>query len=158
MLNYQSKRSIGAPSFDFWFTSSLIRIIADKPFSRGDLAYIKEIKHPSDTEWNIIIEVVGSLPTDPKYKEVMEGRDNLDDIPSLVIATTRIYLDITSDLHLYSSDNVEILLNCASSMNNNKSYTAVVLIAGKQGTIVGVDATNGTEVEWLITDNPKVRV
>ena len=46
---------------------------------------------------------------------------------------------------------------CYTEMNNNKSYTIAALVTGKQGKIFGTDEINGTEVEWLVTDNPTRR-
>lgn len=153
ILNYQSFKGIdGNPSYDFWFTSSLIRVIGDKPFSRGDIAEIQNIRTPSPTEWIIDVHVIGDPAVDPEAKEV--ASEITEEIPTLMFATNKIYLDKSSDVHVYGSDNVEILLNCSSSMNNNKAYTIAVLITGKQGRVFGVDQTHGTGLEWLITDNP----
>lgn len=156
ILNYQSERGIdNSPSYNFWFTSSLIRVIADKPFGRGDVARVVDIKKPTQTQWNIMVEILGDPDIEEDVKELVtqEGRE----IPTLVFATTKIYLDEASKLHVYGSDNIEILLNCDSTMNNNKSYTIAALVTGNQGKIIGVDQINGTEVEWLITDNPTSR-
>jgi hypothetical protein len=155
ILNYQSDKGIdGKPSYNFWFTSSLIRIIGNKPFGRGDIALIKNIKKPSSTEWNIEVDIIGDLELDPEAMELATQLKN-DEIPTLVFATTKIYLDKTSDVHVYGTDNVEILLNCSSTMNDNKSYTIAALVKGRQGKLFGIDKNNGTSLEWLITDNPK---
>lgn len=155
ILNYQSEQGIdNVPSYNFWFTSSLIRIMADKPFGRGDIARVVDIKKPNSTQWNIIVEILGDPNIESEIQSLLEDKK---EIPTLVFATTKIYLDESSKLHVYGSENIEILLNCDSIMNNNKSYTIAALVSGHQGKVIGVDETNGTEVEWLITDNPTRR-
>lgn len=154
ILNYQSDRGIdGKPSYNFWFTSSLIRIIGNKPFGRGDIAEILEIKKPSSTEWNVYVNIIGDVKVDPEATELVASLGE-EEIPTLIFATTKIYLDKDSDIYLYSTDNIQILLNCSSTMNDNKSYTIAALVKGTQGKIYGFDKVNGTSVEWLVTDNP----
>lgn len=154
ILNYQSDKGIdGKPSYNFWFTSSLIRIIGDKPFGRGDICEILDIKKINSTEWNIYVSVIGDVNVDSEAMELIKNYK--EEIPTLIFLTTKIYLDITSDIHAYTdNDNIEILLNCSSVMNNNKSYTIAALVKGKQGRVFGIDKVNGTSLEWLITDNP----
>ena len=156
ILNYQSDKGIdGKPSYNFWFTSSLIRVIGDKPFARGDIALIEDITKPSPTEWNIKVRIIGDYRIDKEATDLVSSLS--EEIPTLIFATTKIYLDETSDMHIYGSDNIEILLNCSSVMNNNKSYTIAALVKGKQGKIFGYDKVHETPLEWLITDNPSVR-
>lgn len=153
ILNYQSDKGIDRkPSYNFWFTSSLIRVIGNKPFARGDIALIKEIKKPSPTEWNIEVDIIGDTKVDSEAMDLVVSLK--EEIPTLIFATTKIYLDKDSDVHIYSTDDIEILLNCSSTMNDNKSYTIAALVKGKQGKIFGIDKINGTSLEWLITDNP----
>lgn len=152
-LNYQSEKGIdGKPSYNFWFTSSLIRVIGDKPFGRGDIARIREIRKPTPTEWNIDVDIIGDTEVDSEAMDLVSSLD--EEIPTLIFVTTKIYLDKSSDVHLYATDDIEILLNCSSVMNDNKSYTIAALVKGKQGKIYGIDKVNGTPLEWLITDNP----
>jgi hypothetical protein len=154
ILNYQSEKGIdGKPSYNFWFTSSLIRVIGNKPFSRGDIAEITDIKKVSGTEWNIHVNILGDYTIDPEAMDLVQSIQE-DEIPTLIFATTKIYLDKDSDLHIYTTDNIEILLNCSSEMNNNKSYTIAALVKGSQGKIFGLDKINGTSLEWLVTDKP----
>ena len=154
ILNYQSDKGIdGKPSYNFWFTSSLIRIIGDKPFGRGDICEILEIKKINATEWNIHVAVIGDVNVDSEAMEFV--KEYKEEVPTLIFLTTKIYLDVDSDIHAYTdSDDIEILLNCSSIMNNNKSYTIAALVKGKQGRVYGIDKVNGTSLEWLITDNP----
>ena len=153
ILNYQSDKGIdGKPSYNFWFTSSLIRVIGNKPFGRGDIALIREIRKPSPTEWNIEVDIIGDAKVDAEAMDLVASLN--EEIPTLIFATTKIYLDKNSDVHIYSTDDIEILLNCSSSMNDNKSYTIAALVKGKQGKIYGHDRVNQTSLEWLITDNP----
>lgn len=155
ILNYQSDKGIdGKPSYNFWFTSSLIRIIGDKPFGRGDICEIIEIRKINPTEWNIQVSVIGDVNVDSEAMEFIENYKE-EEVPTLIFLTTKIYLDVSSDVHMYTDkDNIEVLLNCSSVMNNNKSYTIAALMKGKQGKIFGIDKVNGTSLEWLITDNP----
>lgn len=155
MVNYQSARGIdNKPSYDFWFTSSLIRVIGDQPFGRGDIARINEIRKPSNTEWNIDVDILGDPSIDKDAKLFYDT--NPEEIPTLIFATSKIYLNKTSEMHIYSTENVEVILNCSSMMNDNKSCTVAALISGKQGRIYGIDKVNGTPIEWLITDSPGV--
>lgn len=154
ILNYQSDKGIdGKPSYNFWFTSSLIRVIGDKPFGRGDICEISEIKKINSTEWNIYVKIIGDINVDSEAMEFI--KNYTEEIPTLIFLTTKIYLDVNSDVHIYTdNDNIEVLLNCSSVMNNNKSYTIAALVKGKQGKIFGIDKVNQTSLEWLITDNP----
>lgn len=153
-LNYQSEKGIdGKPSYNFWFTSSLIRVIGDKPFGRGDIARIRNIRKVTPTEWNIEVDIIGDSKVDPEAMDLIKSLE--EEIPTLIFATTKIYLDKEVSIEAFGTDNVEILLNCSSIMNDNKSYTIAALITGKQGKIFGIDPVKELSLEWLITDNPQ---
>jgi hypothetical protein len=152
VLNYQSEEGVDKlNSSNFWFTSSLIRVIGDKPFGRGDIAKIIEVKHPTETEWCIYCEIIG----DPELDEIPDEVYAEGEVPTFIFVTTKIYTNVASEYEFFSSDNVKVLLACSAVMNDNKSYTAAVLIKGKQGKVQAVDKLTGTEMEWVITDGVK---
>lgn len=148
VLNYVSKKGPdGQHSYEFWFTSSIIRIVADKPFGRGDIAKINEIKKQSDTEWRINVEVLG----DPNVENLPDEIFSRGEIPTLLFATPKIYLNEVSEYHAYSTENIHILLNCSAILDHNKSYTIAALVKGKQGKIYATDKVTNDKLEWLIT-------
>jgi hypothetical protein len=150
-INYQSNRSPNdQSSYAFWFASSLIKIVADKPFGRGDIVELKEIKKISPTEWIISCIVLGDPLLDLKVQDFVENLEQ-EEIPTLMFVTTKIYLNSNSDIAVYSTDNCEILLNCTSILDNNKSCTIAALVKGKQAKIFGIDNINKTKFEWLLT-------
>lgn len=152
ILNYQSEEGVDKlNSSNFWFTSSLIRIIGDKPFGRGDIAEIVEIKNPTETEWCIYCNIIGDPSLDIIPDEVYKNGE----VPTFLFVTTKIYTNINSEYEFFSSDNVKILLACSAVMNDNKSYTAAILMKGKQGKVQAVDKVTGTEMEWVVTDGVK---
>lgn len=150
VLNYQSEEGVDRlNSYNFWFTSSLIRVIGDKPFGRGDIARITEVRHSTETEWCVYCEILGS----PEYgDDIPEEAYEKGEIPTFIFTTTKIYTNVDSDYQFFSSDNVQILMACSAVMNDNKSYTVGVLVKGKQGKVQAVDDMTGVEMEWVITD------
>ena len=149
VLNYQSKLGVDKRhSYEFWFTSSIIRIIADKPFGRGDIAKIKNITKQSETEWRINIDVLG----DPKIEKIPREVFSQGEVPTLLFVTPKIYLNDHSEYHAFGSDNVKILLNCSATLDGNKSYTIAALVKGKQAKIYAADKFTGDRIEWLISD------
>lgn len=150
IVNYVSKLGIdGNYSYEFWFASSIIRIIADKPFGRGDIVEINSITKQSNTEWRINIKVIG----DPKLEKIAMDLTEGEEIPTLLFVTPKIYLNEYSEYHAYSTDNIQIVLNCSAILDGNKSYTIAALVRGKQGKIFASDAVTGNKVEWLVTSS-----
>ena len=148
VLNYESKIGVdGLNSYEFWFTSSIIRIIADKPFGRGDIAIIKDIVKQSETEHRITIEIIG----DPKITKGLENLGENEEIPTLLFVTPKIYLNELSEYHAYGSDNVEILMNIPAVLDHNKSYTVAALVKGKHAKIHAIDKFSGEKMEWIIS-------
>jgi len=148
ILNYESKVGVdGLHGYEFWFTSSIIRIVADKPFGRGDVALIKSITKQSDTEHRINIEVIG----DPNINKLPSEIFEQGELPTLLFVTPKIYLNEHSEYHAYSSENVEILLNVPAILDGNKSYTIAILTKGKQAKVYAIDKMTGDRIEWLIS-------
>lgn len=147
IINYQSKLGIdGIHSYEFWFTSSIIRVVADKPFGRGDVAKILGVKKHSDTEWRIKVEIIGDPSIETLPSNLLE-----DEIPTLLFLTPKIYLNDQSEYHAYGTDNVHILLNCSATLDGNKSHTIAVLVKGKQAKVFAVEKLTNDRLEWLIS-------
>lgn len=154
IVPYQSSRGIDdRPTYAFWFTSSLVKIVGDKPFGRGDIVLLETIEKTNINEWTLECKVVGDPEIDPEAKQLSESSDR--EIPTLLFLTTKIYLHEDAEVDLTCTDNITLLLSCSSIINNNKSYTVVALIKGKQGRIRGLDSIHKTPLNWLITDSPK---
>ena len=140
VLNYESKLGPdGLHSYEFWFTSSIIRIVSEKPFGRKDIAVIESIVKQSDTEHRINIQVIG----DPKINTIPDEVFKEGEVPTLLFLTPKIYLNELSDYHAYGSDNAEILLNIPATLDGNKSYTIAALIKGKSATVHAIDSVTG---------------
>jgi len=148
VLNYPSKLGVdGSYGYEFWFTGSIIRIIADKPFSRRDIARIDEVKKQSSTEWRIYITVIG----DPNLEKIPDEVFDKGEVPTLLFATTKVYKNENSDYQAYGTDNIKVILHCSSVKDHNKSYTIAFLVKGKQAKLQSIDTITGAMDEWLIS-------
>jgi len=131
-------------SYEFWFLGNMIRLIGDKPFSRGDVIQIESVNVKSQ---EIKVKFIAS-PT---------LRDSLPDdccpiheLPTLVFLTTRVYLDEHSDYHIICDSNSELLLSYSATQDSNKIYALAALVTGDSVRISGAERTTRTEFEWII--------
>jgi len=148
-LNYQSKLGLdNYQSYEFWFASNLIRIRSPQPFGRGDLARITSISQSRPNEHQVIVDVIG----DPKLEILPSEIDTTEDIPTLLVITTKIYTSDESRYQVTRTKNVDVLLFTDAVINNNKAYSALILARGNRGMIEAIDDVTGAKMEWLVTD------
>jgi len=144
LLNNSSSPSVdNLHSYDFWFLKNLIRLIGDKPFSRGDVAVIKEV---SPELQSITIEVLGDYYTE----KMPDTIPPIDDLPGLIFLSSKIYLNERSEYVLDHDDNVTILLSYTSSIDGNKAYAAAITMTGNYGKVTGHDEQTNVQFEWVI--------
>jgi hypothetical protein len=76
----------GKDSYEFWFNGSVIRIIADKPFSRGDVAELISV----DTKGKIF-----------NVRIIDETEEEFQKYPILAFAVSRIYFNEYSNFEVF---------------------------------------------------------
>lgn len=131
-------------SYEFWFNGSLVRIVADRPFCRGDWAEIVSIDHETKT-----IEV--RVLTDEKYTAGVQ-----DEYPVLVFAVTRIYFNEYSDFVGYpESDKVKILALYSTTKDRNLAVCGAFLVQKGKTHVVCMCKRFGTEFEFILNTELK---
>lgn len=104
-------------SFEFWIRGHLIRVIGDKPFSRGDMIYIDEIKYDWDVDtYYIMTRVIDDEP----YEK---------DLPVLSIAVSRMIYSVT-DFKVRTEGNIQVLEHLYIETDNSYSVAFISLISG----------------------------
>lgn len=136
--------------YEFWFLRKLLKLIGDKPFSRGDIAKIAEINEQMQY---IKIDVIG----DPSQEEVRNSAPPINQIPALLFLSSKIYLNENSEYVLDADDNVEIILSYTSLLDGNKAYAAAVTMFGDYARVTGYDERTGISFEWLL-ENRGVKI
>ena len=119
-----SKSSIdNKDSYSYWFRGKMIRIIANKPFARGDILNIKSISQKSNDSIIIDAEVDSG-----EYKQY----------PVLNFISTRLVYNKYSDFTFTASSNIQILKIIEQIMDDNYSVCFITLTTDS-GTIKAVD-------------------
>lgn len=122
-------------SFEFWFNSGIIRIIADRPFARGDLGIIKDI----DLQNRIIyVEVLDMVEADNQP------------LPILLFVASRIHFNEYSDFYAFSKSEDIKIISVFSSIQDNNLLPAVVLLAKDSGTITLYEEKFSNEFDLII--------
>lgn len=135
----------GNYDYCFWFLRQLIRLIGDRPFSRGDLAEIVEVNPKLST---IRVRVLG----DPATEKMPADLPAWDEIPGLIFVSTKIYLNDKSDYTLDTDESIQILMSYTSIIDGNKAYAAAVTMVGSSGKITGHDSLTNVKWEWLLEE------
>ena len=154
--NYSSTRENGqsvsdqSKSYNYWNHNCLVRIVGDKPFSRGDRVRVYHVSTPSDSQFNMYVNVLS------RYIEVSskgaEGPQGLpEDYPTLLIASVRLPLDPEDNYTLNHTDNVEVIGECNSIVDGNLHKTVVLLVHSNYATVSSIDENGDRICEWIIT-------
>ena len=106
-----------ANSFEFWVRGHLIRIIADKPFSRGDMIWLDDI-YFDDLKLEYVIKV--RVIDDDPYEE---------GLPVLSLATSRIVYSV-DDFEVHEKDGVKVLNAISVETDGNYSLAFISLLYG----------------------------
>jgi hypothetical protein len=110
-------------SYSYWFRGKMIRIIADKPFARGDVLIVNSIKDSGND--SVIINVT-----------VDSGE--YEQCPVLSFVSTRLVYNRYSDFTFTTTQNIKIVKVIEQVIDDNYSACFIVL-AEKSGTIKAVD-------------------
>ena len=109
---YASSKGIdGKNCFNFWMRSALIRVIADKPFARGD---VLEISNITKNGSNIIIEC----------KVINEWAE----YPVLCFVSGRLTYNKWSNFKYTSTEGIQILQSIEQLLSNNYSIGFITLV------------------------------
>lgn len=113
--NYDSQEK--KVSFDFWVRGHLIRIIGDKPFSRGDMIWLDEITYNERTdEYILSIRVIDDEP----YEE---------DLPVLILSVSRLLYSV-DDFDIVEKDGVRLLKSIYVHTDESLSLAFISLVYG----------------------------
>ena len=133
---YASSKGIdGKHCFNFWIRSALIRIIANKPFARGD---VLEITNIIKNGANITIEC--------------KVIDEWAEYPVLCFVSGRLVYNKWSNFKYTSTEGIQILCPIEQLLTNNYSIGFAVLIY-KSGKIYCDDDEMNNHLEIDITLN-----
>lgn len=113
----------GKNSYCYWFRGKLIRIIADKPFARGDILNIISIETNSNN--GIIINTTVDTGDYEKY-------------PVLSFVSTRLVYNKYSDFEFVTSPEIKIIKTIDQIMDDNYSVCFIIL-TDATGTIHAID-------------------
>ena len=106
-----------ANSFEFWVRGHLIRIVGDKPFSRGDMIWLDEIDYDDlNEEYIVRIRVIDEEP----YEE---------GLPVLSLATSRIVYS-SDDFDVIEKDGVKVLKTLSVQTDDSYSLAFISLLYG----------------------------
>lgn len=111
-------------SYCYWFRGKLIRIIADKPFARGDMLRIHRITQQNSSA-NVTIE---ATVNSGEYRQH----------PVLNFVSTRLVYNPYSEFEFTTTPGVELLNVIEQTIDNNYSVCFVAL-ASSTGVIHAVD-------------------
>lgn len=122
-------------SYSYWFRGKMIRIIADRPFARGDILIVKNIVNQNAD--NIIIDV-----------DVDSGE--YESYPVLNFVSTRLVYNKYSDFVFTPSPDIKILKIVEQIMDDNYSVCFITLTS-KSGSIKAVDKNMNNYFDINIT-------
>ncbi len=111
-------------SYCYWFRGKLIRIIADKPFARGDMLKIHRISQPTSSS-NMTIEATVNSGEYVQY-------------PVLNFISTRLVYNAYSDFEFTTTPGINLLGTIEQIIDNNYSVCFAVL-STSSGVIHAID-------------------
>ena len=111
-------------SYCYWFRGKLIRIVADKPFARGDMLQINSVTQAHSSS-NIVIDVT------VQTGEYVQA-------PVLNFVSTRLVYNTYSQFEFTTTPGVQILKTLEQIIDDNYSVCFVVLTS-ENGVIHAVD-------------------
>ncbi len=104
-------------SFEFWIRGHLIRVIGDKPFSRGDMIWIDSIEYSqTDDTYYIMIRVIDDQP----YEQ---------NLPVLNISVSRMIYSV-NDFEINDEGDITLLKTIYISTDNSYSVVFISLLGG----------------------------
>lgn len=118
-------------SFEFWVRGHLIRVIGDKPFSRGDMIWIDEIKYDwSDNTYYIMTRVIDDEPYE-------------SNLPVLSIAVSRMIYSVT-DFKIKEEGNIKVLEHMYIKTDDSYSLAFISLVSGEARINCKSESTNAS--------------
>lgn len=135
---YASSKSVidGKQSFEFWIRGKCIRIVANKPFARGDVLQIDAIK---ETSFGILIETT-------LIDEWQEG------YPVLNFVSGRLIYNKWAEFECTPSEGIQILKTVEQVLSENYSIGFIIL-AYQSGKISCCDNKTGNRFDIQLNLN-----
>lgn len=104
-------------SFEFWVRGHLVRIIGDKPFSRGDMIWLDSIDYDDlKDEYIISIRVIDDEPYE-------------SGLPVLSLSISRVVYSV-DDFDIIEKDGVKILKTISVNTDDSYSLAFIALLYG----------------------------
>jgi hypothetical protein len=153
LIYSSSKNFHDQNSYEYGFASHTFSIIADKPFSRGDVVKITDYKKESRHEFRINVKVLG----DPKINSTEFDTHQRIEIPTLMFLSSRIYLSEFSDYEIIEAKNARILSFENVQQDKNKICAVAALVTTREAYIIAKEKTSGVKFEWIIYDKDSPR-
>ena len=123
----------GKHSYNYWMRSKLVRIIADKPFARGDVLVINSLKSTNmGMDINCIVEESWA-----------------EEYPVLCLVSGRLIYNKWSDFEFKSTEGVQILSPIEQVLSDNYSF-GLVLAVYKSGKVICADRKNRNRTDIAI--------
>lgn len=123
---YASSKGIdGKNGFNFWIRSALVRIVADKPFARGD---VLEIINITKKGVNTILEC--------------KVIDEWAEYPVLCFVSGRLTYNKWSNFKYTSTEGIQILQSVEQLLSNNYSIGFIILVYTSGKVFCDDDAMN----------------
>jgi hypothetical protein len=139
---WSNKAADGHISFDFWFAGSLIRLIGDRSFSRGDYAELIDVDSSPPSETRVHLRILDKAA---KFEK---------ELPTLLLFCSKIYVGGDRRYNIVTKNNVEILRYLSSTTKeHNKLYAVIALVTGRRANICCVDEQSGDSFEWDVSDD-----
>lgn len=122
---YASSKSVvdNKHSYCYWFRGKLIRIIADKPFARGDMLTINGISSQGNSS-----TIINATVDSGEYEKM----------PVLSFVSTRLVYNKYSDFEFTTTPGLQILKTIEQVLDENYSVCFIVLTESS-GVIHAVD-------------------
>jgi hypothetical protein len=148
-----TKNFYGANTYEYGFSNHTYSIVADKPFSRGDIVKIVNYKKESRNEFRVTVEVLG----DPKINSDQFDASNRIEVPTLLFLSSRIYLSEFSDYKIVKCINARVLAFEGVQQDKNRIYAVAALVTNAEAHIIAQDPISRVSWEWYISDKDWVR-
>ena len=133
-----SKSSIdNKDSYTYWFRGKMIRIIADKPFARGDV---------------LIVNNIYTTPSNGTIIDVSVDSGQYEQYPVMNFISTRLVYNKYSDFDFSTTPGIKILKIIEQTLDDNYSVCFIVLTE-KNGTIKAVDKNMNNYFDINVTLN-----
>jgi len=140
VLNHFSKPSADNDhQYLFWYGGDCVKLIADKPFGRGDLAHLM---YDDPVKKTLEFKIVEEADDVKMFKGELQ-------VPLITFATTR-PVDASADYEFKISDkNSSIMRVYEKVLGKNKVYCLVLKLLPGDIKVIGTDRNSGTVISIM---------